>query len=270
MISALKWISHVSRHSSCIDPAALALWIHRPVYWPDIVPLHTLQSWWWQLISLLLRYLGRSKWFCCKNELSKYLALQFITQENHRTEILTHRILNRLWRPDMPHSVRLILFLFHSPYSCRFPHRISLVAIALKKDHVKCVKYYFIRSNRTSGYSRHRSAAHSATTDASNMPPSKSRHVTSQYSIQTNFSLEMHSCFGSIHLEFLIKSSTIALSTCASSFVMPGRNFGEHNGVKSMFGTIYPFSGSVTVGWANSCGKNDSFIIPLVWLSFGA
>lgn len=117
----------------------------------------------------------------------------------------------------------------------------------------KYVSHIFRFVKKRWAHSQHRRAAHIATTDASNMPPSKSRQQTSQYNIQTNFSFEIHSCFGSIHLEFFIKSSTIALNTCASSFAMPGRNFGEHNGVKSMFGTKYPFSGSMTVGWVNSC-----------------
>lgn len=62
----------------------------------------------------------------------------------------------------------------------------------------------------------------------------------------------MHKSLRSTQPEFEIISERICAYTWASSDGAPGRNFGEHNGVSSIFGTMYPYSGSIAFGCANS------------------
>lgn len=74
----------------------------------------------------------------------------------------------------------------------------------------------------------------------------------SQYKTHTNFLLQMQRSVKSSAVEFLNVISITLEITCACSLGGPGRNFGEHSGGNSTFGTIYPHSGVSIFGVANS------------------
>lgn len=65
----------------------------------------------------------------------------------------------------------------------------------------------------------------------------------------------MHNCFKLNHPESRIKSFRLHVNTCASSLLVDGRYFGEHNGVRSTFGINSPWSGSSTAGGTSSYFK---------------
>lgn len=60
----------------------------------------------------------------------------------------------------------------------------------------------------------------------------------SQYKTHTNFLLQIQRSVKSIAVEFLSITSISLEITCACSLGGPGRNFGEHSGDNSTFGTM--------------------------------